>query len=602
MATALTRFAAARGPGDLPYHSPTALAMDAAGRYLYAADKTAAQIVQVDVRSGKVMRRIALPCQPTGLALNGAANRLYVTAETPANAVYVLNLASGNLDSVMPAGHGPGAPALSADGSVLYVCNRFDHDVSVIGLAAKREITRVPVVREPGSAALTPDGKWLVVGNAEPAGPATASQVAAVVSLIDTGRNQLAASIHLPNGGMAVRGVAVSPDSRYAFVSHVLARNRVPATQLEEGWLAASAVTVIDLEARTRLGTFLLDQTHRGAGNPWGIAVSEDGRKLCVSLAGVHELAVIDLPGVIEKLKASGAVRIQPASYRPVGAPDTDFTFMRSYLKRIHLQGRAPRPVLIRGGRAYAGMYFSGSIESIDLDGAPVKPQLFPLGPQPVQNEARRGEMLSHDATVSFQGWISCSSCHPDGRSDGLNWDLTNDGIGDSNNTKSLLFSDRTPPVTWTGRFASLDECVPFEIRTILFASRPNEDAVAIAAYLKSLKPVPSPYLENGGLGASALRGKQVFEQAGCSECHHGAYFTAMKKRGVGTAVPGDHGNTFDIPSLREVWRTAPYLHDGRAATVKDIFTTFDPGNLHGKHAALSGAELDDLVRYVLSL
>ena len=94
------------------------------------------------------------------------------------------------------------------------------------------------------------------------------------------------------------------------------------------------------------------------------------------------------------------------------------------------------------------------------------------LGP-PV-TDAGRGKMLFNDATLSFQGRLSCATCHPDGRSDGLFGDLTNDGIGNTKNAKSLLFSHETPPVTATGLFPSLDACVPFEVKTILFSGAPR--------------------------------------------------------------------------------------------------------------------------------
>ena len=64
----------------------------------------------------------------------------------------------------------------------------------------------------------------------------------------------------------------------------------------------------------------------------------------------------------------------------------------------------------------------------------------------------RKGEMLFNDATICFQQWQSCVSCHPGGgRLDGLNWDLVNDGIGNTKNTKSLLLAHKTPPAMIRG-------------------------------------------------------------------------------------------------------------------------------------------------------
>jgi len=248
-------------------------------------------------------------------------------------------------------------------------------------------------------------------------------------------------------------------------------------------------------------------------------------------------------------------------------------------------------------------MYFSGTVESVELDSPKAEPNPISLGTQPAETDARRGERLFHDASLSFQGWQSCSTCHIDGRSDGFNWDLTNDGVGTTKNTKSLLFAGATPPVTWTGVFPSIAECVPHEMKTILFASPSKEDAAAIIAYIKSLQQIPSPHLEKGNkLSAAAQRGQAAFTKAGCGECHKGEFLTSMLMRNVGTSTLGDRMNAFDIPTLREVWRTAPYLHDGRAASLKDIFSRFNSQKMHGKAAILNSQELDDLVQYVLTL
>jgi cytochrome c peroxidase len=51
-----------------------------------------------------------------------------------------------------------------------------------------------------------------------------------------------------------------------------------------------------------------------------------------------------------------------------------------------------------------------------------------------------------------------------------------------------------------------------------------------------------------------------------------------------------------------EIWRTAPYLHDGRAATLKEMLTTFNENGVHGDTASLNANELDELIEYVLSL
>ena len=215
----------------------------------------------------------------------------------------------------------------------------------------------------------------------------------------------------------------------------------------------------------------------------------------------------------------------------------------------------------------------------------------------------RKGERFFHDASVCFQQWQSCASCHPgEARVDALNWDLLNDGMGNPKNTKSLLLSYETPPTSATGVRADAMTSTRAGIRHILFNVVPEEDAAAVDAYLKALKQVSSPRLVDGALSPAAERGKAVFEMAKCGNCHPAPLFADLKSHRVGTGRGREVETRFDTPTLVEIWRTAPYLHDGRAQTLAEMLTTFNEGNLHGETAGLSAEQLRDLVEYVLSL
>ena len=127
--------------------------------------------------------------------------------------------------------------------------------------------------------------------------------------------------------------------------------------------------------------------------------------------------------------------------------------------------------------------------------------------------------------------------------------------------------------------------------------------ASAIDAYLKSLRPVPSPHLVDGMLSEAAQRGAAVFSRAGCALCHPPPLFTDLRQYDVGTRRSFDKPtDRFDTPSLIEIWRTAPYLHDGSAVTVREVLSSRNRYNRHGRTSTLSSQELDDLCAYVLSL
>ena len=204
----------------------------------------------------------------------------------------------------MPAGHTAHGVAVTPDGRRLYVCNRFNHDVSVIETAGHRQIARVAVMREPYAAVATPDGKSVFVVNHLPLDRADSGEVAANVTAIDTASNR-AASIRLPNGSSSVRGITVSPDGRYVYVVHVLSHFELPATQLERGWVNTNAMSIIDAAARRLLNTVLLDDVDLGAALPWGVTTSGDGQSIFVTHAGTHELSRIDTPALMDKLSAA---------------------------------------------------------------------------------------------------------------------------------------------------------------------------------------------------------------------------------------------------------------------------------------------------------
>jgi cytochrome c peroxidase len=157
----------------------------------------------------------------------------------------------------------------------------------------------------------------------------------------------------------------------------------------------------------------------------------------------------------------------------------------------------------------------------------------------------------------------------------------------------------------WLGVRSNAHASVRAGIRNSLFTVQPEANAVAMDEYLKSLQPIPSPRMVKGRLSAAAERGRKVFhnDTVGCADCHKGKLFTDLKLHDVGTVGRFDQAtNRFDTPSLIEVWRGGPYLHDGRAATMREVLTTFNQGDRHGVTSRLSAAELADLEEYVLSL
>ncbi|MCC7537802.1 MAG: c-type cytochrome [Deltaproteobacteria bacterium] len=264
---------------------------------------------------------------------------------------------------------------------------------------------------------------------------------------------------------------------------------------------------------------------------------------------------------------------------------------------------------------------------------------------EPLSADVLMGKRLFNDSLdprLSRDGYIACAHCHLDGETDNRVWDFTDRGEG-LRNTISLLgrAGAGDGPIHWSGNF---DEIQDFEhdIRNAFrglglmadadfhTGSRDSTlgdpkagvsaDLDALAAYVASLDEDPeSPHRTAGGeLSESAARGRSLFESAavGCASCHAGARLTDSRfvasgmplLHDVGTLGPGSGmrlGATLsgiDTPTLHDLWLTAPYLHDGSAATLEDVLTTRNPDDLHGTTSGLTAEQIADLVAYLLSL
>ena len=203
-----------------------------------------------------------------------------------------------------------------------------------------------------------------------PAGRADRGYVAATVSLIDTDSRDVQ-HVTLPNGSGGLRGVCVDPDGQFAYVTHVLARYRLPAMQLERGWMNTNALSIIDLQAKRLVNTVLLDEIDLGAANPWGVACTSDAARICIAHAGTQELSVIDCKDLHRKLadvEAGKAVTV--VSDSPEHVPN-DLAFLVGSRQRIPIEGNGARSVTVVGETAVIGMYFTDDLAIVDLAYSP---------------------------------------------------------------------------------------------------------------------------------------------------------------------------------------------------------------------------------------
>jgi len=452
-----------------------------------------------------------------------------------------------------------------------YVTNRFSGTVSVVQLSDLKLVKDIKIEgREPIAAVAV--GTDVYVACHLPDEATSESVMSANVAIISTASDTVIKTLPLVNGASGVKDICVSPDGKTVYVSHVIGRYAYPTTQLDRGWINTNGFSIIDTATKSVTCAVLLDEVDNGAANPWGITVSSDGKYLCVALSGLNEVMVVNISKMNTKIKT---VADQKAN-RVVDtlADIADYLpFLNNCRERVEV-GVGVRAITEKDGILYCGLYFDGAIDTIKLSDLSTKRLTFAT--QPEANPVRQGQILWSDANNCYQKWESCNSCHPDAIVDGFNWDNLNDGLGGGGKSaKSMLYSHRTPPVMVTGIRPNAEAATAAGMKFIQFNTMSSENIQKIDEYLKSLAPLKSPALNiDGMLTESAAAGKTLFEK-NCASCHPAPLYTDMKTHDVGSKhYDGDSG-LYDTPTLVEVWRSAPYMHDGSLYTLEEVVKYF---------------------------
>lgn len=310
--------------------------------------------------------------------------------------------------------------------------------------------------------------------------------------------------------------------------------------------------------------------------------------------------------------------------------------------------GRAPRGLAYDAAtrRLFVQNFLSRSVSVFEVgahldDGAAAIVSLGSVDSaswEPLTPKVLRGKRVfynAEDTRMAQDGYFSCAACHLDGRQDGRVWDFTQLGEG-LRNTTSLLGSAGMGRglLHWSGNF---DEVQDFEtpIRNLFgglgfmddadyFADGRDhplgppkagfsEDLDALAAFLASLdRDDRSPYRQaDGSLTPEGEAGRTLFQHLACHRCHAGESFTDSAqgyRHDVGTLAAGSGARlgqpllALDTPGLRGLFASAPYLHDGSAATLDEVFTLRNPLGMHGDTAALDEEGLAQLVAFLLQI
>ncbi len=545
------------------------------------AQKKANAIVLMKRNSWEVLKTWKLKESPTGLAIY--EDKLYVTSSYGEGFLTRINLTSRKIESKIKLGMGATSPVINKNGSKLYVCNQYQNTLSEVDLGSMKLSRSVKMEREPSVVILSKDETELYVANFLPHQRADLEVVTAKVNVVSATSFKTITQIPLTNGSNALRDACLSPDGKYLFISHNLGRFQVPTSQLQQGWMNTSGVSVIETKEKRLIGTFLVDEPEAGAAGVWGLQCDE--KHLIVSQSGTHDISVINYPKLVQRIE--NTVDGETMSY--------DLRFLQEIRNRLSIKGNGPRNFIMDEEMILIPTFFSDTLSIVERSDLSVSGINY--NPDFKEDIIQKGEKYFNDASYCFQGWQSCNGCHPgEARTDGMNWDLLNDGIGNPKNCKSMLFSHRTPPAMITGIRPDAETAVRAGFVHIQFAQVEPERTEAVDEYLKSLKPLPSPYMEDGKFSKKAELGRAVFKKAKCNSCHSGPLFTDLEKYEIGEV---EFEGGWDTPTLMEVWRTSPYLHDGSASDLDELFTV----KKHGlSKVRLKKREVNQLIEYINSL
>jgi YVTN family beta-propeller protein len=407
-----------------------------------------------------------------------------------------------------------------------------------------------------------------------------------------------------------MQGVAWHPSSDFALVTLNRTKNLVPMTRLLQGWTITNGLGIIWSDGR--VDQVLLDEPSMCFPDPTDVAITPDGRLALVTSSGSDCVAVVDLAKLISMLQAASDEEREHVFPNHLGKP-TEFVIAHIPTEQ------SPRGVLVApdGKTAFVANALDDSLTVIDLAKLKAVQRIDLGGPKEI-TKVRYGERLFHSAKITFHRQFSCHSCHPDGHIDSITYDIEPDGIGTSPvDNRTLRGILDTAPFKWEGTNPSLArQCGP---RLAVFFTRIQpftpDQIDALDDYICTIPRPPNRYRPLGApLTDAQRRGKAVFERTvtndgrpipkenRCVTCHFPPLYTDRSRHNVGTKMALDRESAFDVPQLTNIYDSAPYLHNGVAATLEEIWTRYNPNDQHGVTNDMTKDQLNDLIEYLKTL
>jgi len=588
------------------YPSPIELALSPDGARLYVVCEGTGEVLALDARSGAFAGRLKVGRVPKGIALSSDGRRAWVTNSWD-DTISEIDLRAFTLVRNLPAGLEPTNALPDAQGRYLYIANRVSNDISVIDLTTGQEERRLVAGR--GASYLARGPGRIYSTHIYPLLAEFRTTPHSEITVIDSGRRQVTAREPLP-GAAGVFHMALSADGRLGVVAVLRPKNLIPLAHVEHGWVFGNAIALFGPDAGGTV-QLPLDELDSYYTPPFGVTLTSDKRTVYVSTTGADSVTVIDLA------KALGYVKtLAPEKRRGLA---NDLSASANYVAARIPVGRAPKGMALSTDERtlFVANRNDDSISVVDTAARKVT-RTFKLPAPAVLTAERRGERLFFSANFAFQRHFGCANCHIEATFDGISWDLEPDGFG-KDIVDNRLLEDvwETAPFKWNGGNPDLyTECGPrtemFFYRSQSYSAKELDDLVR---FVRAMPLRPNRYRRSGGeLTAQQERGRVIYERTRrkngapmteveqCAFCHSGKYYTNRKLFDVGTGKPTDRSPLVDVPQLTNVFLTAPYLHDGSARTLEEIWTVFNPNDKHGVTNDLAKDELNDLIEYLKTL
>jgi YVTN family beta-propeller protein len=618
------------------YLTPVEIKLSADGKKLFVVCEGDDSVLAVDTHNRQVVSRAKVGHKPKGLAISPDGKSLYVSNEW-SDTVSEVDATTLVVKRTLKAGWGP--VGLTADrlGKTLYVANSIADSVSLIDLASGAEIKRFVSHRYPVQVALSYDGRRVYVSNLLPhLGPYDQPPVSELL-VLDTAKQVVAERILIP-GAIELRHIAEAPPLGSAtgqrnggqrpvlqagdiLVPCVRPKNLGPLIQVSQGWTMTHGMAVVHTddnapmgEGQSKVTQLLLDDIdYYFAGND-GVAFTPDGHYALVTSSDADIVSIMDTTRLARRLQQL-----------PTGELANRLDSAVTFVERRLPTGHNPTSVAISPNSrwAYIANRLDDTLTVVDLEflgaGHGVPLSTIDLGGPKETTLMRRGEQLFHAAKYCFQGQFACATCHPNSHLDGLSWNLETPQLGrDRVANRTLRGIRETAPYKWNGHNPDLaTQCGP-RIAKFLFRSEGfNVDELeALLSYLNYIPLAPNRHLApDGQLTDAQERGKTIFYrqstndgrviplQNRCDTCHPAAtHYTARISTQVGSATQYDTNGLFDIPQLERVYEDAPYLHNGEALTLEEIWTVYNNQDTHGVTSDMSKEQLNDLIEFLKTL